>query len=111
MRVAVFEQQQKLCHFKPGDRACAVGRHQDLQYVPPRPPEPMTRRRMLQHNAIEAWETMQKTGWRRCPPPVDEVLSLSAEVSSIDDLSHDKTWPAIGNTKGSMTRVCQQVEK
>ena len=24
-------------------------------YVPPRPPEPMTRRRMLRHNAIEAW--------------------------------------------------------
>ena len=22
------------------------------------------------HNAIEAWQTMQKTGWRRCPPPV-----------------------------------------
>ena len=24
-------------------------------YVPPRPPEPMTRRRLLRHNAIEAW--------------------------------------------------------
>ncbi|MBA4736094.1 MAG: DUF1651 domain-containing protein [Synechococcus sp.] len=39
-------------------------------YVPPRPPEPMTRRRMLRHNAIEAWQTMQKTGWRSCAPPV-----------------------------------------
>ena len=29
-----------------------------------RPPEPMIRRRMLRHNAIEAWQTMQKTGWR-----------------------------------------------
>ncbi|WP_370586396.1 DUF1651 domain-containing protein [Synechococcus sp. TAK9802] len=34
------------------------------RYVPPRPPEPMTRRRMLRHNAIEAWQTMQKTGWK-----------------------------------------------
>ncbi|WP_413327235.1 hypothetical protein [Synechococcus sp. MIT S9503] len=24
---------------------------------------------MLRHNAIEAWETMQKSGgWKRCPP-------------------------------------------
>ena len=34
-------------------------------YVPPRPPEPMTRRWMLRCNAIEAWQTMQKTGWSR----------------------------------------------
>ncbi|MDC3009773.1 DUF1651 domain-containing protein [Synechococcus sp. AH-736-G20] len=33
-------------------------------------PEPTNRQRMLQHNAIEAWQAMQKTGWRRCPPPV-----------------------------------------
>ncbi|WP_232202486.1 DUF1651 domain-containing protein [Synechococcus sp. WH 8109] len=25
---------------------------------------------MLRHNAIEVWQTMQKTGWRLCPPPV-----------------------------------------
>ena len=26
-------------------------------------------RRLLRHNAIEAWETMQKSGgWKRCPP-------------------------------------------
>ena len=25
---------------------------------------------MLRHNAIEAWETMLKTGWERCSPPV-----------------------------------------
>ncbi|MDC2985005.1 DUF1651 domain-containing protein [bacterium] len=30
----------------------------------------LTRRRMLRHNAVEAWQMMQKTGWRRCPPPV-----------------------------------------
>ena len=39
-------------------------------YVPPRSPVPMTRRRTLRHNAIEAWQTMQETGWRRCPPLV-----------------------------------------
>jgi len=38
--------------------------------TPPNPPVPQTRRRMLRHNAIEAWNTMLKTGWRRCPPPV-----------------------------------------
>ena len=25
-------------------------------------------RRMLRHNAIEAWTHMQKTGWKRCQP-------------------------------------------
>ncbi|WP_186508940.1 DUF1651 domain-containing protein [Synechococcus sp. RS9902] len=30
----------------------------------------MTQRRILRHNAIEAWQTMQKRGWMRCPPPV-----------------------------------------
>jgi hypothetical protein len=38
--------------------------------VPPRPPMPQTRSRMLRHNAIEAWDKMLKTGWRRCRPPV-----------------------------------------
>ena len=51
-------------------RSTSVGGHRTYSYVPPRPPEPMTRRRMLRHNAIEAWQTMQKTGWRRCPPLV-----------------------------------------
>ena len=58
------EQQQKLCHFKP-DTATVHAQWVAIRtysYVPPRPPEPMTRRRMLRHNAIEAWETMQNTG-------------------------------------------------
>ncbi|WP_255475816.1 DUF1651 domain-containing protein [Synechococcus sp. BIOS-E4-1] len=30
---------------------------------------PQSYRRLLTHNAIEAWETMQKSGgWKRCPP-------------------------------------------
>ncbi len=39
-------------------------------WEPPHPPEPQSRRRMLRHTAIEAWETMLKNGWRRCSPPV-----------------------------------------
>ena len=62
------EQQKKLCHFKP-DKATVYAQWV-YSYVPPRASEPMTRRWLLRHNAIEAWQTMQKTGWRRCPPPV-----------------------------------------
>ena len=40
------------------------------RWVRPHPPEPQSQRRMLQHNAIEAWQNMQKVGWRRCRPPV-----------------------------------------
>ena len=48
------EQQQKLCHFKP-DTATVHAQWVAIRtyhYVPPHPPEPMTRRRMLRHNAI-----------------------------------------------------------
>ena len=37
-------------------------------WVPPRTPVPQTTRRMLRHNAIEAWTHMQKTGWGCCAP-------------------------------------------
>ena len=37
-------------------------------WVPPRTPVPQTTRRMLRHNAIEAWTHMQKTGWKCCAP-------------------------------------------
>ena len=40
------------------------------RWVRPHPPIPQARRRMLRHNAIEAWNNMQKIGWRRCHPPV-----------------------------------------
>ena len=66
------EQQQKLCHFKP-DTSTAHAQWVAIRtygYVPPHPPTPMTRRRMLRHNAIEAWQTMLKAGWRKCSPPV-----------------------------------------
>ena len=56
------EQQQKLCLFKP-DAATDYPQWVAIRcysYVPPRQPEPITRRPMLRHNAIEAWETMRK---------------------------------------------------
>ena len=58
------EQQQKLCHFKP-DMATVHAQWvviRTYHYVPPSRPVPQTRRRMLRHNAIEAWNTMLKTG-------------------------------------------------
>ena len=68
----VSAEQQLLCQFKP-DSATVHAQWvavRTYSWVPPRPPVPQTRRRMLRHNAIEAWETMLKTGWRRCSPPV-----------------------------------------
>ena len=47
------EQQQKLCHFKP-DTATVHAQWVAIRaysYVPPHPTVPMTRRRMLRHNA------------------------------------------------------------
>ena len=68
----VSPEQQLLFKFKPDS---ATGHAQSVavrtyRWVPPRPPVPQTRRRMLRHNAIEAWDNMQKTGWRKCRPPV-----------------------------------------
>ena len=74
------ELEQKLCHFKL-DTAMVHAQWVAIRtysYVPPRPPEPMTRRRMLRHNAIEAWHT---TGWRRCPSPV-------RKITAADDWGH-----------------------
>ena len=68
----VSAEQQKVVQFKPD----ASNVHaqwvavRTYSWIPPSPPVPQTRRRMLRHTAIEAWNTMLKTGWRRCPPPV-----------------------------------------
>ena len=68
----VNAQQQKVVQFKPD--ASTVHAEwvavRTYSWVPPNPPVPLTRRRMLRHNAIEAWNTMKKTGWRPCHPPV-----------------------------------------
>ena len=66
------EQQQKLCHFKPSMATVHAQwvEVRTFHWIPLRQPVPMTQRRMLRHNAKEAWSTMQKTGLVRCPPPV-----------------------------------------
>lgn len=64
--------QQRIVQFRP-ETPTAHGEWVALRtylWRPPQPAEPMTRRRMLRHNAIEAWKTMLKTGWRQCSPPV-----------------------------------------
>ena len=66
----LYSEQQQLCHFKP-DTATVHAQWvavRTYSWVPPRPPVPQTRRRMLRHNAIEAWQTMLKTGRKCCAP-------------------------------------------
>ena len=68
----VNAQQQKVAQFKPDASTVhaewvAVSTY---SWIPPRPPVPQTRRRMLRHNAIAAWTTMLKRDWVRCRPPV-----------------------------------------
>ena len=56
------EQQQKLYRLK-SDMARAHAWFVAIRtysYAPPRVPEPMIRRRLLRHNAIEAWETIRR---------------------------------------------------
>ena len=64
--------QQQVVHFKP-DIPTAHGEWVILRtfhWQPPAYPIPQMQRRMLRHNAIEAWQTMLKTGWQRCAPPL-----------------------------------------
>ena len=66
------EQQQKLCPFKPS-MATVHAQWVEVRtftWVPPRTPVPTTERRMLRHNAVEAWSTMLKRDWVRCRLPV-----------------------------------------
>ena len=72
------EQQQKLCHFRPDTATvhAQVDRHKDLRLRSASFALADTRRRTLRHNAIEAWQTMQKMGWRRCPPLVRRVRTV-----------------------------------
>ena len=64
----VNDQQGKVSQFRNDDPTA----HAQWVVVETRPlrggGQPVIRR-MLRHNAIEAWETMLKTdGWKRCPP-------------------------------------------
>jgi hypothetical protein len=64
--------QQRIVQFRP-ETPTTHGEWVALRtyrWNPPHPAQPMTSRRMLRHNAIEAWTTMLKTGWRRCSPPL-----------------------------------------
>ena len=64
--------QHKVVEFKP-EEPTADGQWVTLRTFHWRPPDypiPETRRRMARHKAIEAWETMVSSGWRRCSPPV-----------------------------------------
>ena len=68
----VSPEQQLVCQFK-SDSAMVYaqwGAVSNCRWAPPRPPVPQTRRRMLRLDVIEAWDKMQKTGWRRFSPPV-----------------------------------------
>ena len=38
-------------------------------YDPPRPPEPLSHRRVPHQNAMDTWSVMLKRGWRPCRAP------------------------------------------
>ena len=62
---------QQVVHFKP-DAASGTTAWVSIrtyQYNPPRPPEPLTHRRVLRQNAIESWSVMLKLGWKPCRAP------------------------------------------
>ena len=64
----VSPEQQLLCQFKP-DSATVHAQWvavRTYRWVPPRPPVPQTRRRMLRHDAVEAWDKMLKTEFCCC---------------------------------------------
>ena len=66
------EEQQLLTQFR-SDAATLHAKWVELRtftWIPPQNPVPQNNRRMLHHNALEAWAHMQKTGWVRYRPPV-----------------------------------------
>ena len=61
-------QEQKVCRFR-NDMPTAHAQWVVVETRPLRGGGQSVVRRMLRHNAIEAWETMQKSGgWKRCQP-------------------------------------------
>ncbi|WP_369813414.1 DUF1651 domain-containing protein [Synechococcus sp. MIT S9509] len=62
------DQEQKVCCFK-NDMPTQYAQWVVVETRPLRGGGQPVVRRMLRHNAIEAWETMQKSGgWKRCQP-------------------------------------------
>ena len=68
----VNAQEQLVVQFKPDNPSPHAEwvSVRTYSWVPPHPPMPQTRRRMLRHNGIDAWKQIQKTGCQRCSPPV-----------------------------------------
>ena len=66
------EQHQLLSQFRPSTATVHAKwvEIRTFNWSPPRQPTPQILRRLLLHNAIEAWETMLKTGLVLCRPPV-----------------------------------------
>ena len=67
----VHTTRQQVVHFKP-DPAFGMAAWVSIRtyhYDPPRPPEPINHRRVLQQNAIEIWSMMLESGWRPCRAP------------------------------------------
>ena len=61
-------QEQKVCRFQ-NDMPTQHAQWVVVETRPLRGSGQPVIRRMLRHNAIEAWETMLKSGgWKRCPP-------------------------------------------
>ena len=61
-------QQGKVCRLE-NDMPSAHAEWVEVETRPLRGGGQPVVRSMLRHNAIEAWETMQKSGeWKRCPP-------------------------------------------
>ena len=63
---------QKVVQFKP-DASTVHAQWvavRTYSWIPPNRPVPQARRQMLRYNSIDAWQTMRKTGCRRCPSRV-----------------------------------------
>ncbi len=63
--------QQRLANFQPSSATAHAQwvANQTFRLKPGEAPTLITVRRLLRHNAIEAWQTMPKTGWTRSYPP------------------------------------------
>ena len=66
------ELQQQLVHFQSAGNSAdgELIALRTFQWKPPYPPVPLSRRRMLRHQAVDTWDTMREAGWQRCCPPV-----------------------------------------
>ena len=62
---------KRVVHFKPelNSETMAWVSIRTYHYDPPRPPEPLSHRRVPHQNAIDTWSVMLKRGWRPCRAP------------------------------------------